>query len=85
LPYVAAYRYWYLAQDGYITFLDALRALRSKPAGQWEKLKRLEWSRNGSLPVDVQRFNKVLNKVRRERVEEEGVMESAWAWLLLEA
>ena len=59
--------------------MDALRALRSKPAGQWEKLKRLEWSRNGSLPVDVQRYNKVLNKVRGERVGEEGAREIAWA------
>ena len=47
-------------RDGYITFLDALRALRL-PVGRWEKLKRQEWHLNGSLPLEVQRTNQERN------------------------
>ena len=55
-------------QDGYITFLDALRALRSK-SSHWERAKRNEFSRNGTLPVETQRWNRAMNQVPMHALE----------------
>ena len=55
-------------KDGYITFLDALRAMRA-PVPRWQKLKQREWADNMARSVEVQEWNKLVNQ---------GVLSLTW-------
>ena len=58
-------------QDGYITFLDALRAM-SSPVPRWKKMKQREFADNMSRSVEVQQWALLTNK---------GIMSLTWQQL----
>lgn len=62
-------------QDGYITFLDVLRAMRA-PVTRWKRMKQREFADNMARSVDVQKWNLLVNR---------GTMSLTWRQLIQRA